>query len=277
MTAMSPLQTMARRALCESNPANKVAQAKRLRATDAKPTDSSDPDESLGAIPGRPVRPELVAPSALKRRSLASKAGRAVLIHALAHIEFNAINLALDAAWRFDKVPEAFVSDWIQVAAEEALHFELLSAHLGEHGFQYGDFPAHDGLWEMAERTKDDVLARMALVPRTLEARGLDASPAIRDKLRQAGDLAGANIVQRILDDEIGHVAIGNKWFRYFCAQRDIDPMERFAELCITHRAPTLRSPFNLVARKAAGFTPEELAFVVDADERARQKSPQRG
>ncbi len=264
------MQTRALHALCERDPAQKVLLAKRLHAAVVERLPDIEPAVAAGIIPGRPDRPLLVTPSALKRRSLASTEGRAVLIHALAHIEFNAINLALDAASRFVDVPKVFVTDWIRVASEEALHFELLSAHLDELGFQYGDFPAHDGLWEMAERTQDDVLARMALVPRTLEARGLDASPAIRDKLRQAGDVSGANIVQRILDDEIGHVAIGNQWFRYFCAARGVDPMKHFAELCVTYRAPTLRSPFNVTARQAAGFTPEEIAVVVAADEAAR-------
>jgi uncharacterized ferritin-like protein (DUF455 family) len=211
------------------------------------------------SIPGRPERPALVSPRDLKRRSLASVTGRAVLLHALAHIEFNAINLALDAAWRFHDMPDEFVMNWALVASEEALHFQLLCEHLATHGHEYGDFPAHNGLWEMAEKTKNDVLARLALVPRTLEARGLDASPAIREKLKQAGDHRGAEILDIILRDEIGHVAIGNKWFRYCCAERNLDPLKAYWELAARYRAPTLRGPFNIEARLSAGFEQAEL------------------
>ncbi|TAG04381.1 MAG: DUF455 family protein [Betaproteobacteria bacterium] len=258
-------------ALCEPNPLKKSALAKTIQTRDERDWPPTACAAGSPHIPGRPSYVALVAPNELKRRSLSTVAGRAALVHALAHIEFNAINLALDAVWRFNEMPEAFALDWAQVASEEALHFELLHEHLAQSGFRYGDFPAHDGLWEMAERTKGDVLARMALVPRTLEARGLDASPSIRDKLRQAGDEAGAAIVQRILDDEIGHVATGNRWFRALCAARNLDPMESFAELCRTYRAPVLRSPFNVSARKAAGFTSDEIAYVIAADEEARQ------
>jgi uncharacterized ferritin-like protein (DUF455 family) len=139
-------------------------------------------------LPGRPPRPELVEPRSLQRRSMSTPQGRVVLLHALAHIEFNAINLALDAVWRFPNMPDGFYADWLRVAAEEAYHFSLLRQRLADYGHAYGDFPAHNGLWEMCERTSGDVLARMALVPRVLEARGLDASPPIRARLKQAGD-----------------------------------------------------------------------------------------
>jgi uncharacterized ferritin-like protein (DUF455 family) len=185
--------------------------------------------------------------------------GRASLIHALAHIEFNAINLALDAVWRFPNMPEAYYLDWLQVAQEEAYHFGLLADHLVTLGYQYGDFSAHNSLWELAEKTQEDVLARMALVPRTMEARGLDATPALRAKLAQAKDLAAAEILDIILRDEIGHVAIGNRWFGFLCEQRQLEPIACFAELAMKFRAPTLRAPFNVSARLAAGFTPEEL------------------
>ena len=185
--------------------------------------------------------------------------GRAVLIHALSHIEFNAINLALDAIWRFAGMPEQYYVDWLQVAQEEAYHFTLLSQHLLTLGFEYGDFPAHNSLWEMVERTQGDVLARMALVPRTMEARGLDATPAIRAKLAQAGDQAAAQILDIILRDEIGHVAIGNHWFAQLCKQRKLEPIACYAELALQYRAPKMRAPFNLDARRAAGFSEEEL------------------
>ena len=215
-------------------------------------------------LPGRPEAPELVPPQQVKQRSVQSPEGRAVLLHALAHIEFNAVNLALDAVWRYAGMPDGFYRDWLRVAREEAYHFELLNTHLGTLGHVYGDFPAHNGLWEMAEKTRDDLLARLALVPRTLEARGLDASPLIRDKLIGAGDKAGGAILDIILRDEIGHVAIGNRWFRYLCAQRDLDPVACYAELAQRYSAPRLRGPFNLEARRQAGFDEAELAALLE-------------
>lgn len=211
------------------------------------------------SIPGRPARPELVPPLAVKHRSMCTDEGRAALIHALAHIEFNAINLALDAIWRFPSMPRDYYADWLRVATEEALHFSLLNAHLLHSGFRYGDFPAHNSLWDMAEKTQDDVLARIALVPRTLEARGLDASPAVRAKLAQAGDLAAAEILDIILRDEIGHVAIGNRWYAWLCATRGLEPVATYAALAAQYKAPPLRGPFNLEARRAAGFSEAEL------------------
>jgi uncharacterized ferritin-like protein (DUF455 family) len=210
-------------------------------------------------LPGRPDAPLLVAPSSLKRRSMQSDAGRAVLLHALAHIEFNAINLALDAVWRFPSMPRDFYLDWFKVAAEEASHFLLLTGRLADFGHRYGDFPAHDGLWEMAERTRGDVLARMALVPRTLEARGLDAAPPIRARLAQAGDHASAAILDVILREEIGHVLIGNRWFRFLCDAAGADPHAAYAQLAVQYHAPKLRGPFNFEARRDAGFDEAEL------------------
>lgn len=212
------------------------------------------------AIPGRPERPELVLPLAVKRRSMHTEEGRATLIHALAHIEFNAINLALDAIWRFSGMPRDYYADWLKVAAEEALHFSLLESHLRSMGYAYGDFPAHNSLWDMADKTSPDVLARMALVPRTMEARGLDATPAVRAKLAQAGDAAAAEILDIILRDEIGHVAIGNRWYAWLCAQRKLDAVATYRSLAHQHKAPALRRPFNMEARRAAGFSEEELA-----------------
>ncbi|CAB3767388.1 ferritin-like domain-containing protein [Paraburkholderia solisilvae] len=231
-------------------------------------------DEPTG-LPGRPARPELVEPRKLGRRSMQSEQGRAVLLHALAHIEFNAINLALDAVWRFAGMPAAFYDDWLKVAAEEAHHFSLLSARLAGFGHAYGDFPAHDGLWDMCERTRGDVLARMALVPRTLEARGLDASPPIRARLQQAGDHASAAILDVILRDEIGHVLIGNRWFRYLCEHAQLEPHETYLRLADEYRAPRLRGPFNFDARRAAGFDEAELAALAGLDPSTAQ--PDRG
>jgi uncharacterized ferritin-like protein (DUF455 family) len=211
-------------------------------------------------IPGRPSRPEQIAYMRVKPRSVRTLEGRAALIHAIAHIELNAIDLALDATWRFAGMPKVFYLDWLAVAHEESLHFTLLRDHLRSLGYGYGDFPAHNALWEMAEKTKGDMLARIALVPRTLEARGLDASPAVKAKLLSAGDAAGAAIIDVILRDEIGHVAIGNRWFRWLCERRGLDPVATHADLALRYGAPRLLGPFNLEARRAAGFSDEELA-----------------
>jgi uncharacterized ferritin-like protein (DUF455 family) len=219
-------------------------------------------NEEATFIPGRPARPELVPPLSVKHRSMRTVEGRAALIHALAHIEFNAINLALDAVWRYADMPREYYGDWLRVAGEEAHHFSLLAAHLAALGFRYGDFPGHNSLWDMAQKTRHDILARIALVPRTLEARGLDASPQVRAKLAQAGDAEAAAILDIILRDEIGHVAIGNRWYRWLCAQRGLEPMATYASLSLQYNAPTLRGPFNFDARRAAGFTENELALL---------------
>ena len=212
-----------------------------------------------GEIPGRPVRPQLVPPRLLGRRSMVTVEGRAMLVHALAHIEFNALNLALDALWRFPDLPAEYYVDWLRVAKEEAIHFSLLTAHLQRLGYGYGDFPGHDSLWEMVEKTRGDVLARMALVPRTLEARGLDAIPPLRAKIAQAGDMDAAVILDRILHDEIGHVEIGNRWYHYLCQQRGLEPEVTYDALATQYAAPVLKGPFNLAARRQAGFTEAEL------------------
>lgn len=241
------------------SPDDKAAQVRGLDLTQCK----LDPAENFmepSPLPGRPERPLLVHPSQLKTRAVGTLEGRAGLVHALTHIEANAINLALDMVWRFAGMPTDFYRDWWRVAQEEALHFELLNAHLDQMGFAYGDFPAHDGLWDMAERTKSDVLARLALVPRTLEARGLDATPAVRNRLVSVGDRAAAKILDVILRDEIGHVAIGNRWYRYLCDARQLDPVSTYAALAQHYQAPQLKGPFNLTARRAAGFTEAELS-----------------
>lgn len=250
-------------ALREPEPVHKAALVRALH--DALQAGQATIHPSLvlsepAGLPGRPARPVLVEPRALERRSMRSPEGRAVLLHALAHIEFNAINLALDAVWRFAGQPADFYADWLRVAAEEAHHFSLLADRLAGFGHAYGDFPAHNGLWDMCERTAADVLARMALVPRTLEARGLDASPPIRARLAQAGDHASAEILDVILRDEIGHVAIGNRWFRYLCVRAGRDPVPAYRQLAEQYRAPRLRGPFNFEARLSAGFDAAELA-----------------
>ena len=210
-------------------------------------------------VPGRPDRPRLVHPARVPRRAIATTEGRAALMHAVAHIEFNAINLALDACWRFAGMPHDYYVDWLRVADEEARHFELVHAHLLALGVDYGAFDAHDGLWQMAQRTAGDVLARMALVPRILEARGLDVTPGMQDRLRQAGDVRAVEILDVILRDEVGHVAIGNRWFHHLCAQRGVEPVATMLGLMKLHRAPGVRPPLNLEARQRAGFDVDEL------------------
>jgi uncharacterized ferritin-like protein (DUF455 family) len=223
--------------------------------------DSIEPAQII-ATPGRPEKPALVPPQKVARRSAGTRAGHAALIHALAHIEFNAINLALDAAYRFRELSRDYYTDWLQVAFEEAYHFNLLRGHLRTLGYDYGSFSAHDGLWEMAVKTAHDPLHRMALVPRLLEARGLDASPAIITKLRNIGDARGAQILEIILRDEIGHVRIGNRWYEYFCAQRGVEPAEEFQKLLQEYGASRPRPPFHKEARRAAGFSEVELRYL---------------
>ena len=255
-------------ALAQVDPATKVQHTLALHAALRAGTVHIDPSIGLQAheagapLPGRPPRPELLPPGRMAWRNTRSREGRAALLHAIAHIEFNAINLALDAAWRFPGLPANYYRDWLRVAAEEAEHFTLLREHLQTQGADYGDFPAHNGLWEMAEKTADDLLARMALVPRTLEARGLDANPGIRAKLAAAGDAHGAEILDRILADEIGHVAIGNRWYHWACAQASRDPLATYDALARQYAAPRLKPPFNREARLQAGFTSEEMAWL---------------
>jgi uncharacterized ferritin-like protein (DUF455 family) len=222
-------------------------------------------------LPGRPVKPDLVAPKFVPKRKMDTLEGRAILWHSLAHIEFNAMNLALDAIWRFPNMPQAYYEDWLRVAKEEAYHFGLIDAHLKTFGFSYGDFPAHNSLWEMVERTTDSVIARMALVPRTMEARGLDAVPEIRDRFKQIKDERAVEILEIILHDEIGHVLVGNRWFNFLCASENLSPIATYRELAEKYRAPTLRGPFNFDAREQAGFTSEELELLESLSEKRTQ------
>lgn len=261
MLALMTLRHAALELLRIRDPDTKARQTLAL-ADGALPSGTGLELQEPPSLPGRPKRPELVAPQRLVQRSAGSPEGRIALLHALAHIEHNAINLALDACWRFSGMPEAYYRDWFGVAREEARHYGLLRDHLASLGARYGDLPAHDGLWEMVLKTRGDVLARMALVPRTLEARGLDASPAVRQRLASAGDRAGAAIIDIILRDEIGHVAIGNRWFHHLCAERQLEPVACYADLSRRYQAPVLFGPFNLPARKAAGFSDAELSYL---------------
>lgn len=259
---MKELRQAALDLLCECDATKKSKGVLALKGEDLRIAASQHLCASQGiskTIPGIPARPKLVSPLQVAKRSMRTVEGRAGLIHALTHIEFNAINLALDAIWRFADMPENYYRDWLKVAIEEAHHYALLNAHLQTLGFTYGDFDAHNSLWEMVDRTKNDVLARMALVPRTMEARGLDALPALRAKLAQAGDLLAAEILDITLRDEVGHVSIGNTWFNWLCEQRGFEPIATYEQLAEQYDAPKPRPPFNLDARREAGFTELEL------------------
>lgn len=267
-TPASPpeLRQLVLQALLQPDPEQKVLLILTLQAQSATLSIANRRrTEVPTGVPGCPARPELRSHLDVPKRSPYTPAGLAALLHAVTHIEFNAINLALDAAWRFDGMPVAYYLDWLRVAAEEAQHFSLLRAQLQAMGYGYGDFPAHTGLWDMTHKTADDVLARMALVPRTLEARGLDATPAMQAKLRKVGTpdaLAAVGILDIILRDEIGHVAIGNHWYRHLCSERGLDPVATYAKLAEAYGAPRLKGPFNLGARRAAGFDDAELALL---------------
>lgn len=271
MSQIQELRQTAAGLLCLRDPDEKAAATRALLPHTMWVDAAARLSEPAG-VPGRPDRPVQVAPRDVPNRGVATPEARAALLHALAHIEFNAINLALDAIWRFDGMPDAYYFDWLKVATEEALHFTLLRDYLGELGTRYGDFAAHDGLWQMADKTAGDVLARMALVPRTLEARGLDASPAIRAKLAHAGDHRAAAILDIILRDEVGHVAIGNRWYRHLCVDRGLDPISHYAWLTEAYRVPVLRGPFNFPARRLAGFTEPELLALEQAAAVARDR-----
>lgn len=261
------LRAQALNALCITDPGLKVAATHALfEAWQAGRTvlDTAEhliPDASA-ALPGRPEQPVLLPPVDVPQRSPFTPPGLAMLLHAVTHIEFNAINLALDAVWRFPGMPADFYTDWLRVAHEEAIHFSLLKAHLQSLGHHYGDFAAHGSLWEMCVRTQGDVTARMALVPRTLEARGLDATPPMQARLRKVGTpaaLRAVEILDVILRDEIGHVAVGNRWYGWLCARQGIEPLSHYRRLAREHSAPRLKPPFNDAARLAAGFSPQEL------------------
>jgi uncharacterized ferritin-like protein (DUF455 family) len=212
--------------------------------------------------PGHPQKPDLVSPRDLPRRSIATVQGRAALLHSIAHIEFNAINLALDAVYRFRDMPKSYYTDWLHVAAEEAYHFELVSHHLHTLGYEYGDFAAHNGLWDMAMRTKEKVLERMAIIPRGMEARGLDVTPGIIEKLKSSGDELAVKILKIILHDEIGHVEIGTRWFNYCCDTQNLPRQETFEEIMRRFTRGRVKLPLHRSARKTAGFTDAELDFL---------------
>ncbi|MBT6274579.1 MAG: ferritin-like domain-containing protein [Chromatiales bacterium] len=251
--------------LAQVSPAEKAAQTKQLFAR--YEAHEVALDQTLAWQPtevGRPARPALVHPKLLPRRRIGSSAGHAALIHAIAHIEFNAINLALDAAHRFRGLPTQYYEDWLRVASEESTHFQMLSEHLRNLGSAYGDFDAHDGLWQMAVDTAHDPLIRMALVPRVLEARGLDVTPGMMTRLRGIGDVRGVEVLEHILRDEVTHVRVGTTWFEYLCEVRGVEPRSTF-EALLGQFLPTLpKGPFHREARLAAGFSNAELDRLED-------------
>lgn len=265
---MSNLFAAAQRCIASADPAAKLALTRAtfraLGEGHLAPADDGVPPAPIGA-PGRPDRPQLVLPRDVPQRGLGTEEGRAALVHAVAHIEFNAINLAWDAVYRFRGMPDAYYRDWSSVAHDEARHFDMLSARLAQLGHAYGDFAAHNGLWEMAVKTADSCLARMALVPRVLEARGLDVTPGMIVKLRGLGDNATADILDVILREEVAHVAAGSRWYRWHCARAGVEPTARFRELLREYASGVLHKPFNTEARLQAGFDSEELVALLAA------------
>lgn len=250
----------ARETLAETDPLAKCRGVERLqRSIEQGEWQPSSPQRAGDLVCGRPERPELVAPARLKKRGLGSVEGRLALIHAIAHIEFNAINLGLDAALRFSGMPDSYYRDWISVAADEARHFQMLSNRLEALGSYYGALDAHNGLWEMAESTAHDVMVRMALVPRVLEARGLDVTPGMIERLNSVGDRETVALLEIILEEEERHVAIGSRWFAALCRDRDLNPDDTFEQLLEKYFNGQLRGPFNLEARRRAGFSEPEI------------------
>ena len=249
-------------ALMAPDPATKSAAVDALRLAFAE--GRAVPGDTAAAIaitaPGRPTFPLLVPPRELAHRGLGTLAGRIALIHAVAHIEFNAINLALDAVYRFRDLPADYYADWLSVAVDEARHFNLLRRRLVELGSAYGALPAHNGLWEAACASADSCLKRMALVPRVLEARGLDVTPGMIDRLNRVGDRETVAILETILEEEVGHVRIGTRWFRHCCSRAGVDPEPTFLALVAEHSRASIRAPFNRESRRRAGFAVAEQA-----------------
>ncbi len=260
---MTSLFDAARACLDASSPDDKVALTQAHAAAFARGELTPDVDAPVPQpirMPGRPARPKLVPARELPQRGLGSAEGRAAFVHAIAHIEFNAIDLAWDAVYRFRGMPPKFYADWVSVVHDESRHFVLLRDRLRDMGRDYGDFDAHNGLWEMAEKTAHDGLARMALVPRVLEARGLDVTPGMIVKLRNLGDIATVEILELILEEEVAHVAAGSHWYRWHCERAGVEPRATFRALLAKYAGPVLRGPFNHHARLLAGFDAEEIA-----------------
>ncbi|MGM0412109.1 MAG: ferritin-like domain-containing protein [Pseudomonadota bacterium] len=264
MSRMGSLHAAARDCLLEPDVDAKLDATRRTAAVwrcgDLVAGEGPEPERV--SEPGRPEQPRLVPPRDLPRRGPQSIQGRAALLHAVCHIEFNAINLAWDAVYRFRGLPTGYYDDWVRIAAEETRHFALLRRHLAALGHAYGDFDAHDGLWELAVRTDHDPLVRMALVPRVMEARGLDVTPGMRDRLVSVGDTAAAAILETILADEVGHVEAGSRWFRHLCRQRGEEPEATYHRLVAEYLRGPVKPPLNRPARLAGGFSEAELDYL---------------
>lgn len=274
---MLPVYACLHEALLECEPVRKCVLTQALYQASVEQAlrwDENTPIEDF-ARAGQPKRPVLVEPKAVKHRKMNTPEGYAALLHAVAHIEFNAINLALDAAYRFRHISQAFTLDWLRVASEEALHFDLMRERLQAHGFDYGDFEAHNHLWDMAYKTAYDPLLRMALVPRVLEARGLDVTPAMRAKIEQKGDVATCQVLDIIYRDEVGHVKVGNDWYHYLCQQRGLDALQVFQDLIRRYDLFLFRGHLNMEARERAGFSAFELALLQDFQAAQEQHPPQ--
>jgi uncharacterized ferritin-like protein (DUF455 family) len=249
--------------LATADPAAKCAKTREVAAAyfagGLRPEPDAPPPAPI-RFPGRPERPNLVHPKHLPKRGLGSTAGRAAFLHAVAHIELNAVDLAWDAVYRFREFPPGFADDFVRTADDEARHYGLLAARMAELGHGYGDFDAHNGLWEMAEKTAHSALARMALVPRVLEARGLDVTPGLIERLRDVGDAESIAVLEVILREEVAHVAAGSRWFRWLCERDGLKPWPTFAGLVRAHANRAVQGPFNVEARRAAGFDEDEIA-----------------
>jgi uncharacterized ferritin-like protein (DUF455 family) len=261
---LKSVQTAAARVLNVADPSEKAAAARACAAA-WRASELSLPSTGAASIapprPARPARPELKAPGQVPRRRLGTLEGRFALLHAVAHIEFNASDLAVDLVARFGGDPRiadtdrhSFVSDWISVGDDEARHFQMVRARLHELGADYGDLPAHDGLWEAAEATADDLAARLAVAPMVLEARGLDVTPGMIEKLVSVGDRDSAGILEVIYTEEVGHVAAGRRWFEAVCASDEVDPRVCFQTLVRERFKADLKRPFNAEARNRAGL-----------------------
>ncbi len=260
-TAGASLSEAARGVLATAEPRAKAAAARRLAADWRAGAFGALGPPGAPARPARPARPELrPATKVPRRRITAAPAGRIALLHALAHIELNAIDLAVDLVARFaaPELPRAFFDDWLRVADEEGKHFLLLADRLAALEATYGDLPAHDGLWQAAAETAYDLLPRLAVVPQVLEARGLDVTPAMIAKLEQAGDAESAAALEVIYAEEVGHVAIGRRWYLWLCARRGLEPRATWQELVRRHFRGPLKPPFNEAARRRAGLEPDD-------------------
>jgi uncharacterized ferritin-like protein (DUF455 family) len=249
-----------------ADPVTKAAETQELyRRWCAADLDKHSLDDPIRIpVPGRPDKPDLVNPHKVPKRGFNSKQGLIKLAHAIAHIEFNAINLALDAAYRFREMPDDFYSDWLKVAAEEAKHFIMLANYLQANQAEYGDYAAHNGLWEMALKTDHDVMVRMALVPRVLEARGLDVTPTMITKLKSVSENDLVEVLEVIHREEIGHVHTGTRWFNHVCMQRGLAPAVVFHELLNEYMQGSIQGPFDMTSRLQAGFTEEEMQKLVE-------------